>query len=539
MSVTDQSQEYKKLRAYLNPYIRGKNVDGVLNALATSSAYLVNSIDAVNSSLYIMTAQGQYLDLRLADYGITRDPSIGLSDDVFRQIGIAVKNKKQIRELINTILNQVFSDPLVKATSSAQFLEPYALQDGDTLIIDYDGGPPRTITFNASQFNNIGAALAIEVANAISVGLSNLGVSGSAIQNNSGSGNYVELISDTVGPSSSITVLGGRAQNVLFFPSSVPYSGNFSTQWTISIQSGGVLRFTWSGGADPGIGDVEALQYVNIFGGGFASSSNEGTYTIVASQGGEVNVAYFEIINPIGSVGIVTQGTNDAIRFYTPIRETLLNNKYYAAVYSTEKNVLQIFLPATSQVVSRSRIGSAHIHGDALPDSGPSESTTLGPYIYDTNQGFTIGGVSTTLSADINANSSRVMLVGSSVGFPNSTGYLVLNYGCANQELIPYIAAPSNGSLLISPVYTIKQPHYAGESVLYVNQKSPITLPADGSAYQPYLTDIAKARVWCQGLIDDVSAAGVNVVFTILYPDDIGLGKWGTQYSEISYVYGP
>ena len=540
MPATTQAQEYKKLRNWLNPYIRGPVTDGVLNALATSSAYLVNMVQSVNDSLYVVTAQGPYLDLQLANYGITRDPTIGLGDDIFRTIGIQVKNKKQIRSLINGILDAVFGDAFVKATSSSQNFEPYALQDGDTLIVNFDGTTTNTITFSTNQFTNIAAATAQEVANAISIGLNNLGVTGSAIVNNDGNGNYVQLLSNTIGASSSVTVLGGRSQNVLLFPASVSAGGNASTQWTISFQAGGYQRFTWSGGPNPNLGAVEPQQYVNIFGGGFASSSNQGAFQIVASEGGAVNVAYFEISNPTGSTGVVVQGTDEAVMFYTPIRETILNKSYYAAVYNTDSNILQIFMPAVTQVIKRNRIGSAHLHGTTPPDSGPSLPTTLGPYIYDTQQGFVVGSPSTTLTADANGTTGNILQVASSVGFPNTTGYVVIGYGTSSQELVPYVATPSDGSILISPAYFMQEDHPAGSSVLFVTQKAPITLPADGSYYQPYLTDTASGRVWAQGLIDTIAAAGITVIYTILYPNDIGLGGFeNPNTDEIAYVYGP
>lgn len=655
MPITTQSAEYTKLRKYLNPYFRGPNVDAVLNALATSSAYLVNSIDSVNSSLYIVTAQGQYLDLLLANYGITRDPTIGLSDEIFRTIGISVKNRKVVRDLINNILDAVFGDVFVKATDSAQNIEPYALQDGDTLIVNFDGANTSTITFNAAQFTNIAAATAQEVANAISVALSNLNVTGSAITNNDGNGNYVQLLSSTIGASSSVTVLGGRAQNVLFFPASVPSGGNFSTQWTISVQPGGFLRYTWTGGGNPNLGDVEPQQYVNIYGGGFASSDLEGSFPIVSAQGGAAGIAYFQITNPTGSPGIVVQGTDNAVSFFTPVRQTILSKQYYGAVYNTEKNILQIFMPATTQVIQRSRIGSAHLHGvtespvvqiifppgmipsdppppypwsfypiatgpaeyfliddlgptylyyvwlnvnggntDPAPagftgievnilstdtaaevavkglaaiqaavpsltytiidnlitmtnvvastvaDAGPSTPNTLGPYLFDTSQGFAVGGASTTLTADVNGESSHVILVETSVGFPDASGFIVLGYGTSSQEgPIPYIATPSPGSILVSPAYFIQQDHPIGTSVMLVTQDAPITLPSDGSYYQGYLTDTASGRVYSQQLINTVVAAGITVIYTILYPNDIGLGKYGTIYSEVDYVYGP
>ena len=74
---------------------------------------------------------------------------------------------------------------------------------------------------------------------------------------------------------------------------------------------------------------------------------------------------------------------------------------------------------------------------------------------------------------------------------------------------------------------------------MLVGQKSPIVLPSDGSYYQGYLTDTASGRAYAQNLIDTIVAAGITVIYTILYPDDIGLGKWGTPYSEVTYVYGP
>src|SRR5271154_3575830 len=101
MSIpTTTEEQYKRLRSYLNPFLKGPNVDAVLTALASSNAsYLINSASAVNDQLYITTASGQYLDERLAQYGITRPAAVGLSDETFRQIGIAVKNRKQVRDL--------------------------------------------------------------------------------------------------------------------------------------------------------------------------------------------------------------------------------------------------------------------------------------------------------------------------------------------------------------------------------------------------------------------------------------------------------
>ena len=635
---TTTEEQYKRLRSYLNPFIKGPNVDAVLNALAASNAsYLINSASAINDQLYIVTASGQYLDERLAQYGISRPSAVGLSDDTFRQIGIAVKNRKQVRDLIDQLLDAIFGDEFTKATNSSTMFEPYDLSDGDTLIVNFDDHSTATIIFSADQFTNIHAALAQEVADAIASSLSTQGVSGAAIANNNGNGNFVELISSTIGPASSVTVLGGSAQNELVFPASVAAGGNMSTQWTLSLQPGGLVRFTWSAGANPNLGRVVAGNYVNIFGGGFASSPNEGSFTIVKAVGGGMGIAYFEVSNPIGTSGIVTQGADDAVLFFNPVRESILSKYSYAAIFSTQNRVLEVFLPATTKVVRRSRIGSAHLHdpsnvqyvfnaqpapGDvfhitsttsitagasfvigvtipetianmvtaltgvegisaiggntlqtdgysgaplltvwqddpsltlvgtysgsqAIVPSGPlgdinSEAPNQpGPYMFDTTQPFTVGSVSTLLTQELDGSKAKVFTVEDSTNFPDSQGYIIFGYGTQTQEgPVPYISTPSNNTILISPTYTLQNTFQPGTNVSLISAKSPPVISSDGLDYPFYITDVVAGRTYAQDLINSVAATGITIVFTILYPNSIGLGKWGTQYDEIAYVYG-
>lgn len=640
MAVTNSEKEYQRLRSYLNAYFKGPNVEAILRALAEgASSSLIDNAAAVNDQMYVISARGRYLDQLLADYNIRRPPNIGLSDDIFRQIGIQVKNRKQVRDLINNILNLMFGDTYTRAINKSEAIEPYALSDGDTLIVNFDENHTVTVTFEASQFTNIAAATAVEVADAITITLKRLGLTGVAIANNDGNGSYVQLMSQTIGPVSSVTVRGGSAQNELRFPSIISAGGNMSTQWTISLQPGapgGVVRFTWTGGANPNLGNVQEGDYVNIFNGGFASSPNQGSYTILRSIGGTVGNSYFEVQNPFGQSGIVVQGTADAILFFTPIRKSLNSLTSYAAVYQTESRMLQIFIPATTQVIGRTRKGAAYLHSppnvvytfnanpnindvfqitsghafvasvdfaigstieqtiinlaaainavtglDAVPGDVPgiqpplgtltvySDSPSLvitgtytgsasitttgllgdmvsvqpnqfGPYTYDLTQNFTVSSTNTELTQDLNSNNDSVFSVGDASAFPDAQGYLIFGYGTDNQEgPVPYIGRPSNSTLLISPAYSIKKIHPVGTSVFLISQNAPPTIASDGSDYPFYLTDVVSGRIYAQDLINSVAATGINIVFTILYPNDIGLGKWGTQYSEISIIYGP
>lgn len=530
----NEEKEYKRLREFLNPAIKGATTEAILRSLAKGAGSLIDNIEAVNEQLYIATASERYLDQRLADYNLVRPPNVGLSDDVFREIGISVINRKQVRDLIEQLLFAMFGDESTNATSRSAELETYNLDDGDTLIVSFDGQAPLTITFDPSQFANINNATAQEVADAITRGLRRQGKTGRAFAKDDGLGGYVVLISDTVGPSSSVQVLGGRAQNILKFDKIRPTTAGPSTQWTITQISGGSVRFTWTAGANPGIGKVREGDYVNIYGSAF-NSSNMGTYTITTVKGGTVGNAYFEIDNPNGVAEVVNQGTVDAILFFYPFTNNLSTKRRYAAAYQTESRLLEVIIPATTKVVRRDRIGSAHLHDDGLPSAEGVE----GPYIYDPSQPFVISSVGTTSNTQYDPDTGRVLFVNDSSQFPDEQGYIVLGYGTSHQEgPIPYLARPSNGSILLNPSYRIRNIHPSGTDVALVAQNGPVVLAKDGTDFSFYITDVVAGRLYAEELINTVAATGINVMITIIYPGDEGLGRYGTDSSEKVIIWG-
>ncbi|MCC7443183.1 MAG: hypothetical protein IT285_16240 [Bdellovibrionales bacterium] len=679
MAVTDAEQEYRRLRSYLNPYFRGRGHEDVLRVLAaSSSSYLVNNVSAISDQLYMASASGRYLDERAADSGLIRPPAVGLSDETFREIGIEVVNRKQVRDLVHNLLDKIFGPEYVRATSASGALEPYQLQDGDTLLLQFDDGDVAEVRFSTSQFQSIAAAKAQEVADAITRGLRALGRTGSAFARDDGLGPRVVLMSDTLGPSSTVTVRGGSAQNRLVFPSPRPAGGAASTQWTVTLVSGGAARFTWTGGASPSLGRVRRGDYVNIYGPAF-SSGNRGTFEVTSAEGGTSGSAYFEVSNPIAAAQVVVQGTTDALLFYRPTRSTLWGRRSYAAAFQAEARLLEVFVPATTRVVRRSRIGAAHLHGELgrevttvtveganeiadvtcppkasiadgahflydtpdeqyyfyfdttggdLVDPAPPgrtpvrvdvsgattaaqvaealssaargladvssappgsavarlvcldvgtapdaanvdvvglsvsvvqqgqdhvESVSLvddlyadlgapdqpGPYVYDQSQPFVLSSVGTVLSADLDSASGRVASVANASGFPDAMGHLVLGYGTKRQEgPVPYLSRPGSSALILSPAYTLRNRHPAGTDVALVASRAPVSIDKAGRDYPLYVTDVVSGRAYAEDLINEVAATGIRVLVTVLYPSDEGLGKWGTEHSDVERVFG-
>jgi hypothetical protein len=528
--MTSQTEQFQQLRRLLSPTIKGEKVNAVLEAIASGMEKLVYNVEAVNEQVFVVSASKQYLDTLLANKNLTRPPEIGLTDDIFRELGVEVTNRKQVRDLIHSIVKIMYGYEYIQAYTDTTFSEPFALSDGDNLIFSFDGQESFEISFSSSDFVSIGSATAQEVADAITKGIKNRGKMGSAVVKNEGLGNQVSVVSNTMGASSSVTVLGGKAQNALKFPSIRNTSALATTQWSFS-SVGGSVRMTWVGGPNPSLGRVRKNDYVNIFGIGF-DSRNKGTFTITKVSGGAVGEAYVEFKNSAFKIETAFQGTDSGVMFFNPKIRRTNSNVMYASVYQTEAKVLQIFIPATTKVVRRDRIGAAHVQ--------PSETTgEKGPYLYDTDKSYSIGSTYSQLTQSANSSTGTVLHLADSSGFPDEQGSIVLDFGTEKEEgPIPYLARPSSNSILISPAYKMKKKHYSGCDCSLIVENVPHKVRTDGGDYSAYVTDIASGRVYTQDLIDSVTATGINLVFTISYPGDEGLSKWGTDYSEKTKIWG-
>lgn len=523
--MSSQSDESKKLlRKFLNPAIQGPNTEAILDALSVGGGHLIHNVQAVHDSLYIVSASGRYLEQRLAEKGLTKPASVGLDDDTFRQIGIAVSNRKQVRDLINNVLEIIYGNEFTRAQVSGSTLEPFSLENQDTLIVQFDDNKTYTISFDQEQFAFIAAATAQEVSDSITKQLKKLGSDGFAFVKNDGLGNYVTISSPTTGPSSSIRVLGGRAQNVLKFPTLRATTNDETTVWEIQAGTTGLVRMVWVGGANPSLGKVQRGDYVNIFNTSF-DEKNRGTFSIVNVKGGIVNKSYIEFSNPFAISETQTQGIVNSILFFEPTKRTIVSNINYAAAFQTQSNTLEIFLPAITRVVRRERIGAAHIiDNPPLAINGVGQ---YGPYVFDTTKGYQIAQHSTVTDNQINPGIGSVINVSDSSNFPNKAGYICLNYGTEIEEgPIPYLERPSNKTLLISPDYKFKNIHPANSDVSLIGINSAYTPDFVGRDYPLYLTDVSSGRIYAENLINSIAAVGLNVIITVLYPDPTGLSKW-------------
>ena len=430
---------FQRLKGYIGKPLGGKFVEALLSALAEGDSFNQDNILAVKDQLFIATATGDFLDRLLSGIGVTRPVGVGINDPDFRDLAIKQTNSKLVTNILLDVLEVFYGADAVRANLQATRSEDYVLFDGATLIIGVDSNPtPLTVTFKASEFSNIGIATAIEVANVISTASFNAGYTLTALAelNPSDNSYYVRLLSGTKGPRSSVTVLGGSAQNILRFPQMKAATPQGGTIFSIAFV-GQHVRFTWNGGPNPNLAFVQVGDYVNIYVPGYPPQNN-GSFTVEDVQDGPVGSAYFDIINPNFYPAISTN-------LPAPITLTFVGG---VSGGGTVSRVIDI---------TTAPIG-------AVRSSNVTTITTIAPHNLSVGQTVTIAGVDNT---SFNGNYTIQFVTSNTIIYSQFGNNAISGLGTIT--VTSNVQANPNGAIRTSGVSTITTtaPHnlLAGQSV--------------------------------------------------------------------------
>ena len=481
-----------------------QNWKAIIEAIGEEDQFIADLAEAVRQQFFVKTANRPYLDRLGSNVKVDRPRFVGMDDPTFRRyIPILAYQPKQVKLIIDTLLDIFFFKESTTAFIESEAFEPFELEDGWQLEYLVDGLNTERIEFNTSDFSNIAAATADEVASAINRQASR---SFAIVFDNSVTKRKtIRLFTNTIGSKGSIEMTGGRANIELQFDGFIEESGNgVNTQWTVT-KVGDTVTFDFTAGNSPGIEFLNEDDIVII-----DLPGNEGSFPIF-----DVDIANgkFSFVNLFGTPGIFTQTSNRQVKFIRPFKSVVYTRSRRAVSWETSPGNLIVELPTSPPVVRRSLQGSAHINGlsdnvinrvsdseleledaSAWPASGgtfllqnreeivtkietPSETTTTTynsntriqgfdqKYTYTGKSGNTLTGVSPALPqlaalnefgiTTISRNTSNIMTVDTSVAHDFQVGEYVIISGStpdpgppANVEMI----IPADGTWLITEV---------------------------------------------------------------------------------------
>lgn len=356
------------IRKHLSPGIAQweKGWSSLIAALAVGDDINHDLAPKVFDQLYVSTSSGIYLDRRASDRGVLRPEDVGIGDEIFRRLTIKTTTKKVVTQAILEILEVYYGTDSTRAHLTSDLAEPFNIQDGWTLTLSINGEDEVTVPFVAADFAQMSQAKAAEVAAVITRWLKTNGSQAYAIEfidPDTGSKRVV-IYSGALGLESSVQVTGGRAQNVLQFPSLLTRSV-VANNWAVTKPSPGRARYKVTGATTTDLTLVHEGDYVNVFGNNFAAA-NQGTFEVVkvdVRYVGGVLEQYFEVLNDTPTlqnpVAILT--TSDMM-FFRSTRTTINDNGARAVIVAqTNPRQIQVQLPATTIAVTRTAKSAAYL----------------------------------------------------------------------------------------------------------------------------------------------------------------------------------
>lgn len=341
------------------------NWSGLLEAAGEQDQLVADLVREVRKQFFVKTASRPYIDTLASNNMLSRPRLLGMSDDTFRKyIPILSYQPKQVRNIITNVLDLFFAKENTTVYMTSTLAEPYSFEDGWELDYIVDGVNNEHIVFNTSDFANINAITAAEVASAINKKGSYSFAE--AFFDDVLKQTFVRIFSKTLGARGSLLITGGRSIIALQLNGFITQSGtNSNTEYTVT-KIGDELTWEWTSGNTPGINFLKAgdIVIINLAG-------NEGSFAIE-----RVDIANnrFVFRNLLGTAGVFTQTSSDDVKFLRPQKIVISDNPTRAALWETSPNELSVEFPATASV-DRNIIGGAYINGttglmlDRLSDS--------------------------------------------------------------------------------------------------------------------------------------------------------------------------
>ncbi len=367
-NITKIDQIHNQMPAHYNTR-NNPNWNGLITALGQSDQNIANLIVAIQNQFFIKTASGSYLDNLGANDGVSRPAGTGMADTIFKQfIPIMAYQPKQVKLIIDQLLNIFFAKETTTAYIESGQPSPYVLQDGWELEYTVDGINDELLRFHATDFTNINAATSVEIAAAINR-QAQFSYAESYYDNPSKS-YYVKIFSNTIGSKGSIQMVGGRANIALQFNGFITTAGNgTNTEWTVT-KIGDQVTFQYIGGAPPGLNQLQVGNVlISLLPG------NVGSFPITKINLSENS---FTFTNLFGTPGTYIQTDPTQTKFFAANKYVVYIQDVRAVTWEVTPGEVIVEMPATPPVVKRSLIGAAHINGSesiVLTTNSPTSIT--------------------------------------------------------------------------------------------------------------------------------------------------------------------
>lgn len=339
----------KHLNSENNP-----NWKAVVEAIGQSDEEIAQLVSEVRKQFFVKTASRPYLDRLGANSRISRPRLVGMDDASFREyIPVLSYQPKQVKLIIDKLLDVFFFKESTTAFITSQTAEPYSLNDGWELMWTVDQIHQERVVFKASDFTNINNIDADELV--ASINRQTKYSYATAYYDSLTKQTYIRMFVNTIGSKGSIQMVGGRADIALKFNGFIDTAGNGNnTEWTVT-KIGDEVQFQHTDGVAPGLDQVQEGDIVIL-----DIPNNKGSFVITNI---DLSNNSFKFINLFGTPGTYVQTSANESKFIRPNKYTAYVNPRRAMTWETTPGEFIVEMPTSPPIVKRSLKGSIHLNG--------------------------------------------------------------------------------------------------------------------------------------------------------------------------------
>lgn len=366
-------------RKFLNPaFLKDsqKNWRSLETTLEQNRANLASTVTKIADQLYLSTASSKYLQTRASNVGITHNPILGLTDDIYRNLTISLLNEKLTRTAKSDLLEILYGADAVRANITSLNYEPYRLFDKASLNILIDSKYTIPVIFNWSDFNNALFATAQEVSFVINKYFDIFNIKAFAVPYTDieTGRTFIKLYSGSTGLRSSISIISGTSQTALGFdtvlnnqigPSLNPYQNITIIKSTLGKATIRINKYDDE--ITETLDHLQISDYVNIIGSEF-SIYNRGSFVIEGILHSGTDYTDLTITNPSAVNESVSLLTTQGFVIYRPLKKQVYDNFNYAYVtnnnYTAQTNqtgYAKASIPVDTNIINRNYANAAYL----------------------------------------------------------------------------------------------------------------------------------------------------------------------------------
>lgn len=345
------------------------NWKALIEAIGGADQDTMDLIESVRQQFFVKTASRPYIDRLGTANSVQRPKFVGMDDTNFRRfIPIMSYQPKQVKLVLDDLLDLFFSKESTTSFISSGQVEPFNLQDGWELELSIDSTYDERVYFKASEFTNISAATANEIV--ASINRQTVNSYAIAFQNSLTKQTNIKIFSKTIGSKGSVEIIGGRANIGLQFEGYNALAGQgVATEWQVS-KIGDTVSLTFTGnGGSPGIDQLQVGDVVML-----NKPTNIGSFTITSVDPVTNTIQY---TNLFATPEIFVSSSANDVKFFTPFKANIYLKDKKAAVWEVRPGEIVVEMPPSPPVVRRKRSGAAHINGIDAAVISTTDNTSL------------------------------------------------------------------------------------------------------------------------------------------------------------------